>query len=71
MSDNNHRHETYDIYGTAATSGDVEQLESTARGLREDLSIAEERVRELETQFGDLCRRLWDHHHADGVVSEP
>jgi hypothetical protein len=70
MSDNDHRHETYDIYGTAATRGDIEHLESTARGLREDLGAAEERIRELETQLGDLHRRLWDHHHADGVVGD-
>jgi hypothetical protein len=43
-----HRHEPYDIYGTAATRADIERLESIARGLREDLAAAEERIRALE-----------------------
>jgi hypothetical protein len=43
-----HRHEIYDIYGTAATSADVEQLRNQVAGLREDLNIATERIRELE-----------------------
>jgi hypothetical protein len=55
MSD--HRHETYDIYGTAATSGDVEHLNSTVAGLRQDLAAAEERIRELEGNVRDLYQR--------------
>ena len=35
--------------------------ESTVRGLREDLSRAEERIRALEKQLDDDMRRLWDH----------
>ena len=46
MSD--HRHEIYDIYGTAATSGDIERLTSLVNGLRQDLGAAEERIRDLE-----------------------
>ena len=52
-----HRHEAYDIYGTAATAGDVERLESTVAGLRQDLSAAEERIRELEGNVRDLYQR--------------
>jgi hypothetical protein len=35
--------------------------ESTARGLREDLSRAEARIRELEESTGASLRKLWDH----------
>ena len=35
--------------------------ESTARGLREDLSRAEERIRELEDKHDADLRRLWAH----------
>jgi hypothetical protein len=35
--------------------------ESTARGLREDLSRAEERIRELEERCEADIHRLWDH----------
>ncbi len=35
--------------------------ESVARGLREDLSRAEERIRELEDQHASDIRRLWTH----------
>ena len=59
MSD--HRHEPYDIYGTAATSGEVSRLESTVAGLREDLSRAEQRIRELEDGHASDVRRLWTH----------
>jgi hypothetical protein len=51
-----HRHEIYDIYGTAATSGDVEHLKSTVDGLREDLGRAESRISDLEEQVGQLLR---------------
>ena len=43
-----HKHNDYDIYGTAATRSDVEELMSLVRGLREDLSAAENRIRTLE-----------------------
>lgn len=52
-----HRHEAYDIYGTAATRGEVEQLESTCRGLREDLGIAGQRISDLEERLGRLEAR--------------
>jgi hypothetical protein len=56
MSD--HRHEAYDIYGTAATSGDVGHLEravqSAVQSLREDLSAAQERIRQLENDVTAL-----------------
>jgi hypothetical protein len=35
--------------------------ESIARGLREDLSRAEERIRELEEKLEDDVRALWSH----------
>lgn len=35
--------------------------ESTAAGLREDLSRAEEHIRELEEKHDSDIRRLWDH----------
>lgn len=35
--------------------------ESTAAGLREDLSRAEERIRELEETHDVDIRKLWDH----------
>jgi hypothetical protein len=35
--------------------------ESKVRGLREDLSRAEERIRELEGKLDSGIRRLWDH----------
>jgi hypothetical protein len=54
MSD--HRHEPYDIYGTAATSGEVSRLESTVAGLREDLAAAEGRIRELARRIEALER---------------
>ncbi len=56
MSD--HRHEPYDIYGTAATSGVVSRLESTVAGLRQDLAAAEERIRELEDDLRDILERI-------------
>ncbi len=59
MSD--HRHEAYDIYGTAATTGDVQQVQSQADGLREDLAAAETRIRELEEQLARDIRQLWTH----------
>lgn len=58
---NDHRHEPYDIYGTAATSGEVSRLESTVAGLREDLAAAGERIRELEEEHASDMRRLWAH----------
>jgi hypothetical protein len=68
MSD--HRHETYDIYGTAATRSDVERLESEVRGLREDLGIAEGRIRDLELAQQEFRAQLRDHDHGDGVASD-
>jgi hypothetical protein len=59
MSD--HRHEPYDVYGTAATSGEVSQLESTGQGLRQDLATAEDRIRDLENELDLKVRRLWTH----------
>ncbi len=59
MSD--HRHEPYDIYGTAATSGEVSHLESTVAGLRQDLAAAEDRIRDLKDQHASDIRRLWTH----------
>lgn len=56
-----HRHEPYDIYGTAATESHVRDLESVTRGLREDLGHAEERLRALEDQHRADIRRIWDH----------
>jgi HAMP domain-containing protein len=59
MSD--HRHEPYEFYGTAATSGEVSHLESTVQGLRQDLSAAEDRIRDLENELDRQVRRLWSH----------
>jgi hypothetical protein len=59
MSD--HRHEPYDVYGTAATSGDVSQLESTVQGLRQDPAAAEDRIRDLENELARQVQRLWTH----------
>jgi hypothetical protein len=56
-----HRHEPGDIYGTAATSGEVSHLESTVAGLRQDLAAAEDRIRELEDQHARAISRLWTH----------
>jgi hypothetical protein len=52
-----HRHEPYDIYGTAATRGDMNQLESTVAGLREDLAAAEARIGQLEDALGGIENR--------------
>jgi hypothetical protein len=65
-----HRHEAYDIYGTAATRGEVERMESTCAGLREDLGIAEARIRDLELAQQEFRARLSDHDHADGAASD-
>jgi hypothetical protein len=35
--------------------------ENLISGLREDLGVAESRIRELEEQLGNEVRRLWDH----------
>jgi hypothetical protein len=52
-----HRHEPYDIYGTAATSGEVGHLESAVAGLRQDLAAAEDRIGELENDLRDALER--------------
>jgi hypothetical protein len=44
-----HNHEAYEVHG-AATRQDISRLESFIAGLREDLSAAESRIRELEQQ---------------------
>jgi hypothetical protein len=46
-----HKHNAYDIYGTAATEGDVSELRRLVSGLREDLSSAEQRIGSLESQL--------------------
>jgi hypothetical protein len=51
-----HQHEPYEVYGTAATQAEVGDLHSVAAGLREDLGRAEERIRDLEEQVGQLLR---------------
>lgn len=56
MSD--HRHEPYDIYGTAATSGEVGRLESSVAGLREDLGDAGERARETDHDVTVLAGKV-------------
>lgn len=55
---NDHRHEACDIYGTAATRSDIDQLESTAAGLREDLAAAEARIGEHDDELRDIRARL-------------
>jgi len=54
MSD--HHHDSY-----ARTHHYHDDAESWIRGLREDLSHAEERIREMEDRHDSDIRRLWDH----------
>ena len=67
MSWNDHDHrgeyaaDGHDHYDYAERHHRHYDDESTVRGLREDLSRAEERIRALEKQLDDDMRRLWDH----------
>ena len=54
MSD--HRHEPYDIYGLDGIRQDAREALALAAGLREDLSAAEDRIRDLEVQVAALKR---------------
>jgi hypothetical protein len=67
MSWNDHDHrgeyaeDGHDHYDYAERHHRHYDDESTARGLREDLGRAEERIRELEDRLDGDIRRLWDH----------
>jgi hypothetical protein len=63
-----HRHESYDIYGLDGTSRDAREALALASGLREDLGVAEDRIRDLEGKLASLnaecdreMRKLWAH----------
>jgi hypothetical protein len=56
-----HRHESYDVYGLDGTRQDAREALALAGGLREDLSAAEDRIRELEAKLDDSLWRLWTH----------
>jgi len=58
-----HKHNAYDVYGVADEHHRHYDDESAVRGLREDLSHAEERIRELENDI----RRLWTHIGNSGL----
>lgn len=53
-----HKHELCDLYGVAGEHHRHHDLESQIRGLREDLSRAEKRIRELENDRAALRRIL-------------
>ena len=58
MSD--HRHESYEVYGLDGTRQDAREALALAAGLREDLSAAEARIRELEDKHARDIRALRD-----------
>ena len=51
-----HRHESYDVYGLDGTRQDARKALALAAGLREDLSAAEDRIRQLEERLAALER---------------
>jgi predicted nucleic acid-binding Zn-ribbon protein len=53
-----HGHQAYDLYDVAEKHHRHYDDESTVAGLREDLSRAEERIRELEDELRDVLCRL-------------
>ena len=54
MSDNDHRHESYDVYGLDGTRQDAREALALAAGLRDDLGAAEARIRDLEGRLARL-----------------
>lgn len=55
-----HMHEPYDVYGTAATVGDISRLEGLVAGLRHDLGVAESYIRDLDERYEKAIRKLSD-----------
>ena len=55
-----HKHSAYDVFGVADEHHRHYDLESEVRGLREDLSRAEARIRDLEDSHGEVREELRD-----------
>ena len=55
-----HKHNAYDVYGVADEHHRHYDTESEIRGLREDLSRADARIRDLEDSQGELREELRD-----------